>query len=92
MQSINEPIMSCKNKRKKILIISSDEICRTTIMNKLTEHNYLVKRKNIDQDEILIDYNYSNKVFHLTISESTGYETNTNNINLNVSSNYIINV
>ena len=89
MISINETKLKLKIKKKNILIISSDydEICKHTILNKLSEHNKLIRNKKLKDDEIKIEFIYDKKIFNIKLMESSGYEPNTHIISNELSSN-----
>lgn len=81
-----------QNKRKRIMLISSEQVSRVVIMDKLAEYFPLVKRKKNDYEyeEIVINYYHKMKKLNLRIAETNGYDINTHNVNINeLSSKYI---
>lgn len=82
MKSINETILT-KIKKKKILIISSEENSKNMLQLRIASHynNFVIKKVN-DKEELNFDYQYTNKNFNLKCVESTGYEMNSHVINL----------
>jgi hypothetical protein len=81
MKSINETILT-KIKKKKILIISSDENSKKMLQTRMAQHYNLTIKKVNDKEELNFDYEFTNKHFNLKCVESTGYELNSHMINL----------
>jgi len=81
-----------KNKRKRIMIISSDseEICKHIIINRILDNHKEIKKNTIINNEICIQYKFETKIFNLVFTESSGYEQSSRIILLNeISSNFI---
>ena len=87
MNDNNEQLIKIKKVRKKmkILIVSTEDEYRDSLINKLIDYNSTaVRRKSIDDhEEFLIEYEYKNrKYYSLIIDSLNNSELNIKGINI----------
>lgn len=82
MKVLNNIDYTVKNKRKRILVISSEDFSKGSFLQKFSIY-YPIHKIKRETNEITLQIYYKNKLHNITLLEISGYQTNSVNIDTN---------
>lgn len=78
---MNEQRLIKKSRKKRILVVASEEInCK--FLEKLCENSFHLREIKKDKYEIVVQYSYNSKIFSVKFVETTVTDFNSHNISL----------